>query len=257
MGMQGVPLKRSAAVRKFCSPVVLALGTVGGAQAQTMQMDQFIESMLQMHRDSTLCVETSSSTSTIRQQLVTYLLAAGVQGTVTPQTLARAMWANFPCPFSPMRPELRFATARDVEGVWIFPETSQKLRFPPRSSRPSPAGDMPVRCDALGYYPGGELRHAVIAGQTAACPFAKAADLEVARRNPQVSTWTVLRAGRLGVTRTDVANHVEEWDVFLVTTPFAFDGVVFSAGDLVAYVRKENGNAMGMATQFRHLQRLP
>jgi hypothetical protein len=237
--------------------MVLALGAVGGAWGQTTLMDQFIEGMLQMHRDSTLCVEKSSSTSSIRQQLVAYLRAAGVQGTVTPQTLAMAMWANFPCPFSPLRPELRPATARDVEGVWIFPETSQKLRVPPRSSRLSPTGDMPVKCDALGYYPNGELRHAVIAGQAAACPFVKAADLEVARRNPQVSTWTVLTAGRVGVTRTDVANHVEEWDVFLVTMPFAFDDVVFSAGDLVAYVRKENGNAMGIATQFRHLQKLP
>jgi hypothetical protein len=250
-------LKRSEAVGKFCIPMVMALCAVGGVQAQTAQMDQFIEGMLEMHRDSTLCVEQSSSTSGIRRQLVAYLQAAGVQGTVTPPTLAMAMWANFPCPFSPLRPELRLATARDVEGAWIFPETSQKLRFPLRSSRQSPAGDMPVKCDALGYYPGGELRHAVIAGQAAVCPFAKAADLEVARWNPQVSTWTVLRAGRLGVTRTDVANHVEEWDVFLVITPFVFDGVVFSAGDLVAYVRKENGNAMGMATQFRHLQKLP
>lgn len=64
-------------------------------------------------------------------------------------------------------------------------------------------------------------------------------------------------AGRVGVARTDVADHVEEWDVFLVMAPFVFDEVAFSAGDLVAYVRKEDGNDMGIATQFRHLRRLP
>jgi hypothetical protein len=54
-----------------------------------------------------------------------------------------------------------------------------------------------------------------------------------------------------------VAQHVEAWEVFLVTTPFVFDEVAFSTGDLLAYVRRENGNDVSMATQFRHLQRLP
>jgi hypothetical protein len=237
--------------------MALALGAVGGTPAQPAQMDVFIDGMLQMHRDSTLCVEQSVPTAAIRQQLVAFLQATGAQGTVTPQALAMAMWARFPCPFSPLRNGLRPATTRDIEGVWLFPETSQKLRFPPRSSRQSPAGRAPVKCDAVGYYPGGELRHAVIAGQAATCPFARAADVEAARRHPGVSTWTMPGAGRVVVARTDVANHVEAWDIFLVTAPFLFDGVAFSAGDLVAYVREENGNDLGMATQFRHLQRLP
>jgi hypothetical protein len=42
-----------------------------------------------------------------------------------------------------------------------------------------------------------------------------------------------------------------------VQTPFTFNDVQFTAGDLVAYVRRENGNEVGAATQFRHLQRLP
>jgi hypothetical protein len=237
--------------------MVLALGAVGGTQAQTAQMDQFIDGMRQMHQDSTLCVEKSAPTAPIRRQLVAFLQASGAQRTVTPQALAMAMWTQFPCPFSPLRPELRPATEQDVEGVWLFPETSQKLRFPPRSSRQPPTGRAPVKCDAVGHYPGGELRHAVIAGQAATCPFARADDLEVARRHPGVSTWAMPGAGRVVVTRTDVANHVEEWEVFIVTAPFAFDEVAFSAGDLVAYVRKENGNDVGMATQFRHLRRLP
>lgn len=95
------------------------------------------------------------------------------------------------------------------------------------------------------------------AGQAASCPFLLADDLEVARRCPKVSTWAMTDVGRVDVARTDVAHHVEAWEVFLVTTPFVFDEVDFSAGDLLAYVRRENGNDVGMATQFRHLQRLP
>lgn len=85
--------------------MVLALGAVGGTQAQTAQMDRFIEDMAHMHQDSTLCIEKSASTAAIRQQLVTFLQATGAQSTVTPQALAMAMWANFPCPFSPLRQE--------------------------------------------------------------------------------------------------------------------------------------------------------
>ena len=84
----------------------------------------------------------------------------------------------------------------------------------------------------------------------------QAADLDAARKNPQVSTWTLLEEGRIAVTRTDVAGHVEEWDVFTVTRPFVLQEVTFAEGDLAAYIRRENGNAVGAATQFRHLQRL-
>lgn len=115
---------------------------------------------------------------------------------------------------------------------------------------------MPVKCDAVGYYPDGELRHAMSAGKSK-CPFEKAADLEDARKNPRVASWSVLRDGRISVSRTDVANHIEEWDVYAVTSPFSVYDVQFAVGDLVAYVRRENGNEVGAATQFRHLQKLP
>jgi len=80
--------------------------------------------------------------------------------------------------------------------------------------------------------------------------------MDIARKNPLVSTWKLLRAGRIGVTRTDVANHIEEWDVYTVLTSFDMFGVNFETGDLLAYIRKENGNELGAATQFRHLKRL-
>ena len=89
------------------------------------------------------------------------------------------------------------------------------------------------------------------------CPFRKASDMDVARRNPVVSTWSMLRDGRVSVARTDVQNHIEEWDIYAVTQAFEFREIKLQPGDLVAYVRRENGNEVNAATQFRHLQRLP
>jgi hypothetical protein len=120
---------------------------------------------------------------------------------------------------------------------------------------PGPAGPLPVKCDGVGYFEGGELRHAVVAG-VARCPFEKSSDLDAARKLPQVSRWSVLREGRVGVTRTDVSGHIEEWDVYVVAAHFDYQDVSFREGDLVAYLRRENGNEVGASTQFRHLQRL-
>ena len=90
------------------------------------------------------------------------------------------------------------------------------------------------------------MRHAIVAG-VPRCPFEAAA----------VASWALLRDGRVGVTRTDVASHVEEWDVYVVQRAFEFRDIAFREGDLVAYARRENGNDVGAAMQFRHLQRLP
>ena len=231
------------------------LGIAINAEAQEPDsMDRFIQDLVQMHQEKSMCVE-SDSLSSVRGNVVTSLRMMGEQ-TVTPHALAKVVWTLYPCPFSPFRSEVRLATEKDIEGAWVFPESSQKLRFPPKSGRESPAGPLPVKCDAVGYFPGGEQRHAIIAGQIA-CPFEKASDLEPLRKNPIVSTWTLRNPGRIAVTRTDVANHVEEWDVFFVVQTFVFKDVQFSSGDLAAYVRKENGNDVGAATQFRHLKRLP
>ena len=69
-------------------------------------------------------------------------------------------------------------------------------------------------------------------------------------RLDQERTAAALRALR------DVQNHIEEWDVYAVTKGFQFQGMKLQPGELVAYVRRENGNEVNAATQFRHLQRL-
>lgn len=238
--------------------LTIALG-VQGAIAQDGPRDpmtKLIWDMFKMHDGKTLCSSGSNSLEKIRADVVDHLKAQGGAETVTAQSVAIALWTRYPCPFSPYRPELRPASARDVEGVWLFPESSQRYRFGPRSTQQPPSGPMPVKCDAVAYYANGELRHAIIAGRPE-CPFRKASDMDVARANPRVSDWKMLRDGRVSVTRTDVQNHVEEWDIYAVTAPFQMYTLQFEAGDLVAYVRKENGNEVNAATQFRHLKRLP
>lgn len=218
-------------------------------------MNKLIMEMAQTHQGKTLCLANPVQAQTIRANVSNYLRTTSPLNTVTSQTIMATIWTLYPCPFSPYRPELRPAKMPDIEGVWLFPESSQKLRFGPNSTKQSPAGRIPVKCDAVGYYPNGELRHAIIAGQTN-CPFEKASDLDMARKNPRVSSWVLLRDGRISVTRTDVINHIEEWDVYTVIAPFSFHDVQFNSGDLIAYVRRENGNEVGAATQFRHLKRL-
>lgn len=243
-------------IKLFNALAVLLIGVATNISAQESDpMGKFIQDTAQMNQDKSMCVDDPYS-QMVRSNLIKYLQAKGEPNSVTPKALAMAMWELYPCPFSPFRSELHLATQKDVKGVWLFPESSQKLRFPSKSGRQSPTGPAPIKCDAVGYYPNGELRHAIIAGQIA-CPFGKATDLDVARKNPVVSTWSMLRPGRISVTRTDVANHIEEWDVFSVVAPFSLNDVQFSVGDLIAYVRRENGNDVGAATQFRHLKRLP
>lgn len=238
---------------------LLSACIVNSSLAQSGAQDslgKIISDMFDLHESKTLCTEGPTSLAQIRSTVVEHLKATSTSQTFSGQAVAIAIWTRFPCPFSPYRPQLRPATIKDIEGVWLFPESSQKYRFGPRSPLKPPALNLAVRCDAVAYYPGGELRHAVIAGQ-AICPFRKAADMDVARANPRVASWALPNPGRISVSRTDVANHIEEWDVFVVIAPFAIYDLQFEVGELVAFVRKENGNDVNAATQFRHLQKLP
>jgi len=196
-----------------------------GALAQSAPQDsfaKFVTDFFNQHEGNTVCFERPTSLAEIRATLAEHFKGTDLSRGVSGQDVASGLWTRYPCPFSPFRPELRPATAKDIEGVWLFPESSQKYRFGPRSTRVPPSGpNNPVKCDAVGYYPGGELRHAVIAGQVQ-CPFRRASDMDVARKNPIVSRWSMVRDGRVGVARTDVQNHIEEWDIYVVTQPFAF-----------------------------------
>lgn len=239
----------------FLTLLLSAPLTASDPQVPKDPMNTYIIQMLENQKDKTLCTSSSDTIESIRMNVLTYVQFNDSSAMVTTNSAAKALWHLYPCPFSPYRGELRASSSEDIEGVWIFPDTSQKIRFGSASDRKSMVGAMPITCDAVGYFPDGELRHAIIAGRSE-CPFKKSTDFDIARKNPRVSTWTLTTEGKIVVTRTDVANHIEEWDVYTVDSPFIFDEIQFEKGDIIAYLRKENGNEVGASTQFRHLKRL-
>jgi hypothetical protein len=255
---------------RFCMlSLVLALAAAGHAsaqdakekeskerEAQVAQMDKFIVDMFNTHRGKTLCMLGNVPVATVRGMVVEQLKAFGVTDAATQQQVESAVWTRFPCPFSPFRTELLPATAKDIEGVWLFPYDSQPYRYGPNSPfQPTDPAKAPA-CEVLGYFPKGELRTGLVLGAKTACPFRKAADLNPARKAPVVATWSVVSDGRLRVTRSDVKEYIEEWDVYAVTRGFQALNLEIKAGDLVAYRRREPNNDVNAATEFRHLQRL-
>ena len=73
----------------------------------------------------------------------------------------------------------------------------------------------------------------------------------------------MMHDGRVRITRTDVKNYSEEWDIYVVKKDVEFAGVKFKQGDLAAYrlpildVREDGAYAEKMSAIFRHWQRLP
>ena len=219
-------------------------------------LGQFILDLFKRHQGDTLCTEGPAELAQIRSTLAEHFKGNDPKQHMPAKDVAIALWTRYPCPFSPYRPQLRPAKAKEIEGVWLFPESSQKYRFGPRSSRKPAPGSQPVRCDAVAYYPNGEQRHAVMAGQPD-CPFRTAADIDLSHVNQRVASWSLLRDGRVSVKRTDVDGHIEEWDLFVVIEPFQVHGLNLQAGELISYLRREDGSELNAATQFLHLQRLP
>ncbi|MGV3742597.1 MAG: hypothetical protein ACO1NO_09845 [Burkholderiaceae bacterium] len=169
--------------------------------------------------------------------------------------VAKAVYAAFPCPFSPRRAELVPATKEDLIGAWVFPDVSVRLRHPPRSAellmRPS---IQHIKCEGILFEGNGEYRVVEVRGQLD-CPTSNS--LAAMKRLPQVSLWSLLTSGQVKITRTDVPSHFEEWEVFRVRDAFSFASVQFASGDLVAYLRRSPGNNIGASTIFRHLQPAP
>jgi hypothetical protein len=254
------------------SPDLIARMSVHGLQASEQQglsehqavpsMDIFRGAIMQIanvYQGHVVCIPNGENLATVRPVLEQELQSRGVQGLPSPHQIRVAMVSRYPCPFSPLRPELRFAKVSDIEGVWQYPHASQKLRFGPQSSGWQRfRGLPPIVCESLAYYSGGEARNTQLfldAGKP--CPFTRAEDLDATRQNPRVMSWSMPTQGRIVISRTDIQGHIEEWEVFVVTQAFEFANVKFQTGDLVSYIRKERGNDINAATSFRHLQKLP
>jgi hypothetical protein len=225
-------------------------------EAAAAQMDKFILDMFNAHQGRNLCMLGNVPVPVVRSMVVDRLKATGVSGTATQQQVETAVWTLFPCPFSPYRTELLPATAKDVEGVWLFPHDSQPYRYGPKSPQQPTDPAKAVACEVVAYFPQGELRTGMVLGAKRACPFRKAADVNPARKAPRLASWSMVSDGRLRVTRSDLKDYVEEWDIYAVTKSFQALNLEIKAGDLVAFLRKDKDNDVNAATEFRHLQRL-
>ena len=260
----------SISVRLCLALLVAALAGPGLAQdkgkeapdkateAQTAQMDKFIVDMFNTLQGKTLCMLGNVPVPVIRAMVFEQLKASGVGsgGPATREQVETAIWTRFPCPFSPFRAELLPATAKDVDGVWLFPYDSQPYRYGPKSPRQPSEPATAISCEVVGYFPKGELRTGTVLGAKTPCPFRKAADLAPARKRPQMLAWSMPSDGRLKVTRTDGKEHVEEWDIFVATKTFQALNMEIQAGDLISFLRRDKDNDVNAATEFRHLQRL-
>jgi hypothetical protein len=251
---KNVPVRLARTLNLMALALLPALAVAQAPAEQVDALAQHVLFMLKNHGGKTICLAKAGTVFDVRREVLADYPDLGHAETLSPQAVGRAMWTKYPCPFSPQRPELRAATAADIQGAWLFPETSQRLRFGPQVQANQPAG-MPIKCESVAYFAPNELRVAQVMGRMA-CPFGTAADLAPQRKNPVVSTWELRDGGRLVVHRSDVQGHIEEWDVYAVTQDFTMYGITFKAGDLLQYLRRGRGNELNVTMQFRHLQAL-
>ena len=237
--------------------LILAFSPTAIAQQVPLDLiDKVIISLFRDHNTKFLCLTENSSLPAIKGVVEKRLQAMPGGSGQSQDAIAKAVYTEFPCPFSPYREELRPASASDIAGVWLFPESSQKLRFGPGSPNRTATHLPPIRCEGVAYYPDGDARTVPILGNIP-CAFQSSKDMDVSRKNPRVASWSVSSDGRLIINRTDVPGHVEEWDAFVVTKPFEVQRYLFESGEIIQYLRREKGNEFNAATTFRHLKRLP
>jgi len=212
--------------------------------------------------DKFICPGPTLTLPKIQQRVDDFLLRTPISGNANLAEIEKAMLVLFPCPFSPNTKEdygtdlYRPVVKGDIEGSWIYPETSQKFRFGPKSPNWSRTASAPIKCECITYNPDGFVLH----GESGAtvCPFSSAKEVEnIFRAFPHVESWQLTNNGKVKISRTDVPNHIEEWEIFVVVRPHARYGVSFDVGDLVAYLRRNEGNELYAVTLFRHLKRLP
>jgi hypothetical protein len=228
--------------------------SVAQSQITPDQLDKVLAALFDRQSQKTLCLLQSSTRDSVRAAVKDHLHVEDTFDDVWVKAVTVAAYTALPCPFSPYRSELRAAASNDLIGTWRFPEDSQKFRYGPKSAGWSQApGVLPPKCEGITYFKGGRQLVAVASG-TRSCPTAR--EMKSFEEYPAVEFWSMNDAGRVTVTRTDVPNHVEEWDMFVVASAFDLAGTRFEKGDVLGYRRREQGNEVNATTMFRHLQRL-
>ncbi|MCX7257130.1 MAG: hypothetical protein NTZ64_10445 [Polaromonas sp.] len=234
---------------------LVALPIFAMAQDATLDLaDRTLISQFQANNADVLCSSKNSSLKEMRALLDPFIKGIDVANQASYPALAVAVYTAFPCPFSPLRPELRLSVKEDFIGNWLFPDTSMRLRHGPKSPawRQTP-GMPPIKCEGISFYDSGDYRVAQIRGDFS-CPTEN--DMQAIRSLPKVSSWSVLPNGRVKISRTDVPAQFEEWEIYAVQVPFELFSIKFAVGDLVAYLRRQPGNEINAASTFRHLQKL-
>ena len=241
------------------SSLQTAIGASSAADSSptTNQFDKYLSELVQQLNHKDTCFEAPIHQNQLSAAVRAELLRTGVGSSADSNQIGVALVTLYPCPFSPYRAELKPATQQQIEGVWVYPETSHKMRFPPLSPAWNQERGLNTKCEGIGFYVNGEMRTTKIIGTQMTCIFKAAVDMNPARQNPRVASWDMLRDGRLNVSRTDVANHIEEWEIFIAESDFLTAGIQIKKGNLVGYLRKERGNEINVAGVFWHLQKLP
>jgi len=221
--------------------------------AATDVVDKVIANLFRKHIGQFLCMPQGASRESVRAALKDRLDGVITNDDASANAIANAIYTAFPCPFSPYRTDLRPASAADITGNWLFPEGSQRFRYGPKSPAwQSTPGMPPVKCEGVSYLASGVLLIAQVMG-TRPCPTLN--DMKTYDKFPMVETWTFVRDGRVKIDRSDIENHGEVWDIFVVEKEFYFAQTQFAVGDLVEYLR-DRDNEFNVATMFRHLQRM-
>lgn len=237
--------------------MLLVLPAIAIAQNQptTDLAESALLSVFQRDASNTVCAPRNASLKEMRALFDPYTKGIDLNNQASYPTLAQAVYTAFPCPFSPLRAELKPAVQEEMLGNWLFPDASLRLRHGPKSPAwQPPSPNIPhIKCEGVMFNESGEYRVAQIRGQFA-CP--TAASMQAMRSLPAVQSWSTLPNGRVKISRTDVPAQFEEWEIYSVKAPFELFSIKFAVGDLVAYLRRHPGNEIGATTTFRHLQPL-
>lgn len=213
--------------------------------------DQALVSAFSRDSGNIICAPKTSHAE-MRELFMPWIQGIDLKNEKSYPALARAVYAAFPCPFSPVRPELRLATRTEIVGDWISPPATIRLQHGPRSPIWTSNPTMPpLKCEAVSFEDSGAYLVAQIMGDRT-CP--DKAFMQLLHSFPKVEFWSIQPNERLKTTRTDIPTYTTEWEIYSVKTAFEFSSYKFLPGELLAYERFEPGNQLNAVYLFRHLQ---
>lgn len=96
-------------------------------------IDSALTTTFQRDQGKFLCLTKDASLKALRELLSPYLKSIDIGKQESYPAIVTAIYTAFPCPFSPLREELRIATRVEMVGTWLVPDASGKLRHSPKS----------------------------------------------------------------------------------------------------------------------------